>query len=136
MAFFQTWMKDEHKNRTDRLERDIAGLSEEELYGDLDELVERVASVYDYPDVPELLDEEREAEEPGFEEGADHCSVRVFIPFKGDPYMFRISDRSRPMGMRDFQVEEHHVVTTYDVYRRQIEGLKREVEADIELLNR
>lgn len=136
MAFFQTWMKDEHTNRTDRLEQDIASLSEEGLNGDLDELVERLASVYDYPDVPELLNEGWEAEDPEFEEGADHCSVRVFIPFKGDPYMFRISDRSMPMEKRDFEIEDHDVVATYVVYRRQTDGLKQEVEADIELLSK
>ncbi len=135
MAFFGTWMSDEHKSRTDRLERDIAGLSEDELRADLDELVERVASVYEYPDVPELLSEEWAAEEPGFEEGMDQCSVRVFIPFKGHPFMFRISDRSRPMAMRDFQVSDHDVVATYTVYRRETQGLKREVEADIALLS-
>lgn len=136
MAFFQTWMRDEHKSQTDRLERDIAALSEDELRADLDELVERVASVYDYPDVPELLSEEWGAEEPGFKEGVDHCSVRVFIPFKGDPYMFRISGHSMPMAIRDFQVSEHDVAATYTVYRRDTEGLKREVEADIALINK
>lgn len=136
MTFFQMWMNDVHKYRTDCLGRDIADLSEEEVHGDLDELVERLASVYDYPDVPELLNEEWEAEEPGFEEGSDHCSVKVFIPFRGDPLMFQISDHSMPMGMRNYQVETHDVVATYDVYRAQIESLKREVEADIELLKK
>lgn len=136
MAFFQRWMKDEHKDRRDCLERDIARLSEGELGGDLDELVERMASVYDYPDVPELLGDKWEAEESRFEEGENSCSVRVFIPFSGDPFMFRLSDHSMPVVETDFQVEEHDVTATYVVYRTRTEELTGAVEADIELLKK
>ena len=71
MELFQRSMHDEHQERTRQLIRTIGALPEAELHDELDALVERMASQYAYPEIPEVLGDAWERDDVEFAEGKD-----------------------------------------------------------------
>lgn len=136
MQLFQRFMHDEDQARATLLIRAIAALPEGELGEELDELLERMASQFDYPNAPTVLGDEWAMEDVEFAEGNHTCFVRVFIPFKGDPMMFKMCEHSSPLGGKQFDIVGQELVGKYEVHRTQIDQLDGKVEKDIEFLNK
>ena len=95
---------------------------------------ESVAELFRLGDMPRIVHENIQRDEPVFVLGQETVTVTVYFPVAGDPYNFRLYCHSHPLPQPSFDVSGNTLSKTYTFYKREVKNLEREVEDDLRIL--
>jgi len=138
ITFFQYSIHDAVKARASDIYRHINELSDEEVASsDADLICAQVVADHGLPEMAEFAAGEVERDEPEFERNQRHCTVKVYVPYKGEVSTFSLYDRSRPVSPPppSFEVDGDFLVRTYCLDIERPAEIDKLIDEDHALIN-
>jgi hypothetical protein len=105
-------------------------------FGETDRLTfsESVAAMFRLDDIPRIVEENIERDEPSFTRGRETVSVEVYFPVSGDPFNFRWYCHSYPVPQPQFDASGTTLSKTYTFRKTDLNKLDKEIESDLRLV--
>lgn len=127
---------DEHYNGLRRtLLTSIKKLSNDEISAsDPAELARTLAAQYNMKDIPTLNFAEREMDEPKFTLGSEQANVTFYVPFVGNPDIFRFRHSMAPLPPPTYEVNDGFIIKQYSIQKDRISSVDAQVKRDMDLV--
>lgn len=136
MELFQTSMQNEFDSRRKVMATEIVQLPDDVIEtGTDDTLCERIASRYDFADVPTINADRIERDEAEFTQGSQRLTIKVYFPYSGDASGLFLYYTHSPMDSGSFDVQRADLARTYRLEQREVTLLQSKIDADVEFLN-
>jgi hypothetical protein len=128
-SLFQPYSVDDFfVNLRNNMVREIDHIPPDDIVrADTEQLATQFMEKYEV-DCP-VLSEDISYDEPAFSPGSDHVAVPVYVPFTGEPQLFRCSCRSSPIITQEIQVQPNQLVIPMRVERHRIGELPQTIAA-------
>ena len=121
-------VEDYFRQLHERLYRVIDDIPADELeHADGEKLAEEVARPF-YVECP-VLEKDIQYDQPPFNPGSSRVTVPLYVPFAGNPDMFRCHGRSHPVMTTQFEVKDQQLVIHLQLETSEVSRLAEKVES-------